>query len=319
MISPQKFWKHILRPKIINTCVEKPWKEKKTKLILSVTDRKTSKITKEFPKLDVNWSFVARQLQDWSKFLNGGKTITATFVFYFDSVDNGKPGRGGATANQEADLEARTAGLGRGACIRKAYALMRCPGRPCTKGDHCWQHEGMHYPLRPHHVRMLADHIQAGKPLNGHDDVPEEFRRLVVDDQREQEERQRRERDKTQNRKRRRRESNDSLSIATGSCHHDTPDMAFPTSPLELDLSNDDAIRAYSVWHRTRVSSEQKGYYDEIEALTLANCFTLDMIASNQNNMYRFYISERVPKGVAWSYVCYIQYYLKQRERAQSI
>jgi hypothetical protein len=44
VISPQKFWKHILRPKVINACVEKPWKEKKTKLILSVTDRKTSKI-----------------------------------------------------------------------------------------------------------------------------------------------------------------------------------------------------------------------------------------------------------------------------------
>uniref|UniRef100_A0A8H7K5G2 Uncharacterized protein n=1 Tax=Bionectria ochroleuca TaxID=29856 RepID=A0A8H7K5G2_BIOOC len=184
-----------------------------------------------------------KQLQDWSKFLNDGKTITATFVFYYDGVDN-------------------------------------------------------------------------GKPLNGHDDVPEEFRRLVVDDQREQEERQRRERDKTQNRKRRRRESNDSLSIATGLRHHDIPDMVFPTSPLELDLSNEDAIREYSVWHRARVSSEQRGYYDEIEALTLANCFTLDMIASNQNNMYRFYIGERVPKGIAWSYVCYIQHYLKQRERA---
>jgi hypothetical protein len=57
VISPQRFWKHILRPKIINACVEKTWKEKKAKLILSVTDRKTSKITKEFPKLDIDWSF----------------------------------------------------------------------------------------------------------------------------------------------------------------------------------------------------------------------------------------------------------------------
>jgi hypothetical protein len=69
------------------------------------------------------------------------------------------------------------------------------PGPPCRKGsDHCWQNDGKHFPLWPHHVRMLADHMQAGKPLNGHDDVPEEFRRLVRDAEREREEREQKER-----------------------------------------------------------------------------------------------------------------------------
>lgn len=163
-----------------------------------MTDRKTDQITKRFPKLEVDWRFVAKQLREWSKFLNDGKRITITVTFYYKCVDTGKSGRGGATANQEAELEARTAGLGRGACIRKAYALMRCPGRPCTKGDHCWQNEGKHYQLQPHHVRMLADHLLAGKILNGHDDVPENFRRLVLDDEREREEREQKEREKQQ-------------------------------------------------------------------------------------------------------------------------
>ena len=36
---------------------------------------------------------------------------------------------------------------------------------------------------------MLAEHMQVGKPLNGHDDVLEEFRRVVRDAEREREER----------------------------------------------------------------------------------------------------------------------------------
>lgn len=203
----------------------KAWKEEATKLALSVTDHKTSKITKRSPKLEVNWPFVAKQLQEWSKFLSDGKKITVAITFYYQRVDNGKAGRGGATANQEAELEARTAGLRRGACIRKAYALMRCPGRPCTKGDHCWQNEGKHYQLQPHHVRMLADHLQAGRALNGHDDVPDNFRRLVLDDEREREEREQKERDKQrdkeQYRKRRRRDCDGSSAGLTGvHCHH---------------------------------------------------------------------------------------------------
>lgn len=47
------FWKYVLQPKLTEASTDKPWKEDKTKLVLSVTDRKTAKITKEYPKLDV--------------------------------------------------------------------------------------------------------------------------------------------------------------------------------------------------------------------------------------------------------------------------
>jgi hypothetical protein len=79
VISPRKFWKHVLQPKVADASADEPWKENVTKLILSVTDRKTGNITKRFPKLDVDWLFVKRQLQDWSKFLNDGKKITVTY------------------------------------------------------------------------------------------------------------------------------------------------------------------------------------------------------------------------------------------------
>lgn len=45
-------------------------------------------------------------------------------------VSCSKPGKGSATVNQLEDLPARIGDvdvLSRGACIRKAYALIRCP------------------------------------------------------------------------------------------------------------------------------------------------------------------------------------------------
>jgi hypothetical protein len=84
VIPPRKFWIHVLQPKITKACVNKPWKEEKTKLVLSVTDRKTAKITKEFPKLDIDWSYVTSQLREWSKFLNDGKVIMITVIFHYE-------------------------------------------------------------------------------------------------------------------------------------------------------------------------------------------------------------------------------------------
>ncbi|KAJ0135061.1 Uncharacterized protein HZ326_21905 [Fusarium oxysporum f. sp. albedinis] len=60
VISPRKFWKYVLQPKLTEASADKPWKEDKTKLVLSVTDRKTAKIMKEYPKLDVKWPFIVQ-------------------------------------------------------------------------------------------------------------------------------------------------------------------------------------------------------------------------------------------------------------------
>ncbi|KDN72117.1 hypothetical protein CSUB01_11736 [Colletotrichum sublineola] len=324
VISPRKFWKHVLRPKLIDASANKPWKADKTKLVLSVTDRKTSNITKQFQELLIDWPFVIKQLREWSKFLDDEKRITITATFYYVCVDTGKSTRRGATAIQEADLEARTVGLERGACIRQAYALMRCTGPPCTKGDHCWQSEGKHHRLLPHHVRMLADHLQAGRPLNGHDDVPDEFRRLVLEDEREREEREERERKKS--RKRSRRDSDHSSSgvvfVQCRGCANmansrpASPLLVFASSPLPaFDLPRDDAVRAYTTWQQSQVGSEeQKEHYETAQELTLAQGYDLDMLAANQQMMYRFYIEHDILPGVAWRYVCDVQSFLGQGE-----
>ncbi|KAJ3497735.1 hypothetical protein NLG97_g1673 [Lecanicillium saksenae] len=134
--------------------------------------------------------------------------ITINVTFEGTYVESDKVIKRKATINQLEELQARIgdgAVLSRGVCIRRTYALMRCPGPPCEKGsEHCWQFQGEHYPLHPHHVKMLTDHLQAGKPLDGHEDVPQKIRRLVRDDERD---RQSREQKNGRTRKRRRRGS----------------------------------------------------------------------------------------------------------------
>ncbi|KAI3561788.1 hypothetical protein IWW34DRAFT_778803 [Fusarium oxysporum f. sp. albedinis] len=143
--------------------------------------------------------------------------------FYYQALDPGKPSRGGATANQLADLEARTAGVGRSACIREEYAIMRCPGRPCTKGSHCWQDGGIHRQRERTQGRKRrrrgSDGSSAGPTVihchqGSSDDPP-------------------------------------------------TPKMIFPTSPLlRSDLPREEGVRACSVWQRSQVSTEeQKNHY----------------------------------------------------------
>lgn len=67
--------------------------------------------------------------------------------------------------------------------------------------------------------------------------------------------------------------------------------MVFPTSPITgLDLPREDVVKAYSLWQRSYVRmEEQKEYYDMAEESTLEHCYDLNMIAINQDRMYRFY------------------------------
>jgi hypothetical protein len=178
---------------------------------------------------------------------------------------------------------------------------------------------------------MLAEHMQAGKPLNGHDDVPEEFRRLVRDAEREREEREQKEREKS--RKRRRRDSDGSVAgVLANQCHRcgagsgvapnvpPSPSIVFPNSPLaRLNVPREDAVKAYSAWHQAQVcTEEQKQHYDAARELTLARCYDLNMLTINKPKMYYFFTKNGIPAGVAWRFVCDVEAFLDDHERARS-
>ena len=163
--------------------------------------------------------------------------------------------------------------------------------------------------------------------MNGHDDVPDDFRRLVLDDERERGERERKEREKATRKRKRRDSDGSSHDMMTVHCHScvpgrsrsdspSTPRMVFPKSPVvNLNLPREDAVKAYNEWQRSQVSTaEQKECYDMAQELTLAHCYDLNVLAANQERMYRFYVQHGIPEGVAWHYVCDIGSFLKQEK-----
>ncbi|KAL7920858.1 hypothetical protein ACQKWADRAFT_297567, partial [Trichoderma austrokoningii] len=270
--SPRKFWRRMLEPKLAKERAKKPCLANETKIMLSTTHHRTPPITISFKELNINYK--------------GHNVITVTITFYYTYINANKPTKEAATAEQQGEIEARIRDgtvLSQRVCIRKAYALMRCPGLPCIKGDHCWQFKSKHYQLHPHH------------PLNGHEDVPETFRRLVLDDERDREareEKEREEREKQRRRKRRRRDSDNTITIhchsqqcTSGGCA--TPELVFPITPLMgFNEPREDLVRAYN------------------------------MIISNQERMLKFYMDYDIPEGFTWRYVSDIRSFYLQTTAA---
>lgn len=51
------------------------------------------------------------------------------------------------------------------------------------------------------------------------------------------------------------------------------------------------------------MAEEQKQDYDMAQELTLEHCYDLNVLAVNQEKMYKFYTRHGIPEGVAWNYV----------------
>lgn len=162
---------------------------------------------------------------------------------------------------------------------------------------------------------MLADHLKGGQPLNGHEDVSETFRRLVLDDKRDREAREKNERCE-----RRRRNIEGAAAPLTGVSEGriSPPKLVFPTKRLMgYGKSSKYHVQAYGVWQRSLRSEEQKGWFDLMVHLTLERGYDLDIMASNPGWMYYSYTEENdIPESYARSYVCDVPAYHKlQKER----
>jgi hypothetical protein len=320
----------------LQTAVEKsskPWNPAETKIVLSVTDRKTSNITKRFPILKVDWPYVANQLQDWSHFLRDGKRLSAQVTFYY-TEEGGKttPVTRGATATQlvetNAQNEAEIAVFGRPASWKQVIALVRCPGPPCDKGPYCWQEGQKHYKLLGHHLKALVDEAQKGHSMRTHNDMPKCIRQELYAEEQQQGERKRK------------RQSKDSGSPSSsppvihihnipgdadatryGTGIPSTPEMVFPTSPtFDFQGLRDDTVKAYVAWQKSKVRcQEQKGHYNQIQDLTLDQGLDLDIVYTNRGRYYWFYKESGVLEGVAWRFVCDIKCFMKLHNTAETI
>ncbi|KDN62217.1 hypothetical protein CSUB01_12298 [Colletotrichum sublineola] len=310
-IAPSDFWRETLSPKIVEivNSKKKTYETSATTVVMSVpNDRSEDKVTKHFPKLQIDWSVVERQLQGWSQLLRAGKRLKLFVQMdYVECAPTGRPARRGATATSLAErsarIDAEQEATGEVDPWRRVYQLMRCPGAPCDNGKWCWQDGArkMHHKLLDHHMRELVRWVQQGHQLVTHDDVPEEIRaQLYAQEQ--------------QGRKRKRQNSGlDSTNHVPVIIHNHisdymagsdrvSPDLESPPrarlSPISVPGLRDDAVKAYCEWHRSQVRSEaQKDHFELACNLTVERGLDLELIYEDNNA--QFYIKQGVLEGVA--------------------
>lgn len=330
------FWQDVLEAKLDKAVkkMKKSCEASSTEIRLTTTHHGTPPVDLSFDELNIDWRAVDKQRRAWNTLPVSRKkhnVITISITFEYTVVGTDKKPSASASAAQLHNIQARFGDgttMTRSVAVSKAYNLMRCPGPPCKNGDHCWQYEGRHIRLFSHHIDVLADHLNAGRTLNGHHDVPETFRRLVLADERQQEDREEKQR---QNDRRRKRKRPDSDSISTSICHPDqcpfggrpsTPEVIFPTSPLiALGEPRRGLLKAYDVWQICQASDDEKESYKRIQNLNLERKYDLEMIASNKQRVFQYYLENDVPEGVAWHYVCDIKafYKLRKEEHAKNV
>ncbi|KAI5456144.1 hypothetical protein BGZ63DRAFT_320180, partial [Mariannaea sp. PMI_226] len=201
VISPCDFWNKILSPRIddIAKTTSKHSVASATTIVMTISQRSERNITKHFPKSEIDWQVIVKQLQAWSHLLRVGKK--AVIYLTFKLVDAGNSARTGqgVTARRLAERDAciDVEQMDSPDAFRQVYRLMRCPGAPCDRQPHCWHDSknNKRYKLLGHHLRSLVKHVQNGGKLDTHDDVPDAIRQQLFAEEQQLSDRKRKRRD----------------------------------------------------------------------------------------------------------------------------
>jgi hypothetical protein len=197
VLEPAAHWEHFLEDKLKSVLLKKkrPLVSDDTTVVVSVTDRKTRDLEKRFDETSIDWPLIQKQLVSWGELFRAGKTLRLTLSFNYveatTTLVRGPSQRTRASttnqmlAERSAQLDAEESS-GQPSIWRDVYNLMRCPGAPCNLGPYCWgDPDGKkRYKLNTHHLRDLIRHVEKGKELRSHSDVPEHIReQLYAEDQ----------------------------------------------------------------------------------------------------------------------------------------
>ncbi|KAL6887037.1 hypothetical protein GGI43DRAFT_388302 [Trichoderma evansii] len=273
-----------------------------TKVIITVTDRRTKKVVETFREIDIDWSFVAKKLQEWSHFLRDGKIVNVKVIFYYiaQSGASGRPG-GGATKVQRADLS-----IWRDAEGNSAYDLVfmhtRCPGPPCNSGPHCWEDPTTkkHHKLITHQIKQLARAIEQGHPFKGHNNMPEEIRQEFYREDQQRSERKRKKSTSDYSNAPQINITNVMPSQSDG--EHCRGPSSSKRERLYSPGFRDVAVKDYCNWHCSQVKSiDQQWQYQRARDITLEEGLDLDQLFNDINA--QFFMDKDIKRGPAWRWV----------------
>jgi hypothetical protein len=202
VLAPRFYWSLFLRPKLENLLQRKllPYKRitcDDTSVTVSVTGRSERDLTKRFDETDVDWSIVEKRLLAWAELFRAGKKLRLDLSFNY--VEDGQPAaavrrtgkRGPSSVTQRmlaeraSQLDAEEHTSGQQSVWRDVYNLMRCSGPPCRLGPYCWRDPvgKKHYRLRTLQMRALIRYVEQGGRIRAHDEVPEDIRQQLYEEE----------------------------------------------------------------------------------------------------------------------------------------
>ena len=157
-------------------------------------------------------------------------------------------------AERDEQVAAEEAASGQPSIWADVYRTFRCPGHPCQLGPYCWINPDgrKHFKLLGRHIESLVEYKQEGHTLQSHEDVPDDIRQQLYDEERESVERHK----KT------------TTSVASippipititvlpapaGTPTADMPSNCTPIDRLNIPGHLEDHVENYCTWHQSRV------------------------------------------------------------------
>ncbi|CAG8271863.1 unnamed protein product [Penicillium salamii] len=218
------------------------------------------------------------------------------------------------------DISAEEEANGQPAAWAHVYSLMRCSGRPCEMGPHCWRDpvSEKHYKLTAQNLRGLVNFVEQGGVLDSHYDVPETIRECLYTQEQQRVERQK-----------------GSKHYTTGTTYppiNITNVLPAPSSHLPVPATpnstptmfagkniaevfdipglRDFAVAEYSEWQQSQVSDERlKAELRTARDLALED--GLDLLQVHEDQDPEFFIKIGVKTGIARRFVGDIIYWVK--------
>jgi hypothetical protein len=334
VLLPTAHWHMCLKPKLEGLLQKKLTRNRQvrcedTNVVVSVSDRTERDLVKRFDDLSIDWSMVEKKFLGWSELFRSGKKLRVELTFnYVDShqpATAAKKGRSiqASSATQlmlgdrAAQLDAEHEITGQPSVWREVYALMKCTGPPCNLGPYCWREPvgKRHFKLRTHQLKELVKYVEQGKPLQSHEDVPEDIREQLF-----AEERQRLEREPKAARHATPFPPINITNVlppyqspAASSIDSESVSSLCTTKPISLHIPGprDVAVRSYSEWQQSNVVDVTlKAEYQKACDMALDDGLDLDQVYGDQDST--FFIRNGVKRGVARRFVTDIEDWAKR-------
>ncbi|KAF4880973.1 hypothetical protein CGCFRS4_v016021 [Colletotrichum fructicola] len=338
-IAPQAFWERQLKEQVQEVLrrklpPHKTFRPVDSDVVVSVTERSQRDLVKRFDELNIDWTMVESQLQEWSHLTRAGKKLRIDISFNFvvsrqetTSVGRTKRRRRSVTDQMLSDralqINAEESSTSLAPVWPSVYNLMRCTGPPCRAGPYCWRDRATqkHYQLKTHHLRSLVKYAKREGMLKTHDDMPDFLRDQLYAEE------------ESYRRRRRRLDS-------TGSQHHvdvDNPvglavlePAALPpaTTPavnplgyhrdiLDIPGLRDDAMELYTEWQCSKIRDEGLKL-DFRRACDVALEDGLDLELIHQGEDAAFFVERGVRRGIALRFIQDIKKWAQQQASESS-